>query len=533
MLCTLEAPGVRFITMDAQRFAPGREDEDIRLFPTYFCRECGQEYHPVQKMEGRWFPREIDDPIPKGMEELFGFLVPAGDDFEFTGEIEALPDFWLDWNAATLRVKSTYASAIPVRYELNARGEKGSVSFWYLSGHVKFCPKCGLVHESSGKDINRLTGLSGEGRSSATTMITLSVLQNLFSENIKDGEYDPRKMLGFTDNRQDAALQSGHFNDFIFLVLMRSSLLAALAESSGVLTEEVLVEKVFLALGFDRNDISVKTEFLQNPRLMGFNLTDSHRAVKFVLGYRLLRDMRKGWRHNNPPLEQLGLLSIGYSGIDAFASDSALFPPESGFLGTLDGPARKELFLVLFNEMRKNLCIDSRYLNQAEQEQMKNTAFQYLLERWSFGLEEKLQTTRYITLSPIPKTAKHGEDILVSGGRCSRLLRNLKRAKFWKQTEYAQEVLTWKEKQLMAIIDEAFEKAEYYGYVSQVEIAANLSGWALKAGRMEWSLPDTSGNESDKRKNVFSGNCTRTLPRCLKAARITYMNLNPMNILRR
>ena len=32
---------------------------------------------------------------------------------------------------------------------------------------------------------------------------------------------------------------------------------------------------------------------------------------KFILGYRLLRDMRKGWRYNNPPLEQLGLLEIG------------------------------------------------------------------------------------------------------------------------------------------------------------------------------------------------------------------------------
>ncbi|HQL33788.1 MAG TPA: DEAD/DEAH box helicase, partial [Treponemataceae bacterium] len=73
VLCTLEPRGSRFITLDAQRFAPGRENEDIHLYPAYFCRECGQEYFPVQKMNGRWLPREIDEPIPKDMDSVFGF----------------------------------------------------------------------------------------------------------------------------------------------------------------------------------------------------------------------------------------------------------------------------------------------------------------------------------------------------------------------------------------------------------------------------------------------------------------------------
>ena len=78
-------------------------------------------------------------------------------------------------------------------------------------------------------------------------MITLSVLQNLFQQDVPEGSHDPRKMLGFTDNRQDAALQSGHFNDFLFLVLVRSALLCALETSNKRLTEEDLAEKVFRA----------------------------------------------------------------------------------------------------------------------------------------------------------------------------------------------------------------------------------------------------------------------------------------------
>ena len=40
-----------------------------------------------------------------------------------------------------------------------------------------------------------------------------------------------RKLLAFTDNRQDAALQAGHFNDFIFVTLLRGAILASLEDA--------------------------------------------------------------------------------------------------------------------------------------------------------------------------------------------------------------------------------------------------------------------------------------------------------------
>src|SRR5262249_8023270 len=43
---TLEPLGVRQITFNGQVFLPGRSS-DTRLYATYFCRECGQEHHPV------------------------------------------------------------------------------------------------------------------------------------------------------------------------------------------------------------------------------------------------------------------------------------------------------------------------------------------------------------------------------------------------------------------------------------------------------------------------------------------------------
>jgi hypothetical protein len=122
-----------------------------------------------------------------------------------------------------------------------ANGPGGA--YWFIPGKFRFCLSCGLTHEAYGKDMNRLASLSGEGRSSATTMLTLSAVRQLFELGDPQADQpDPRKLLGFTDNRQDAALQAGHFNDFIFLLTLRSALVAALQKQGGVLTEEHLAD---------------------------------------------------------------------------------------------------------------------------------------------------------------------------------------------------------------------------------------------------------------------------------------------------
>jgi hypothetical protein len=77
-------------------------------------------------------------------------------------------------------------------------------------------------------------------------MIALAALQQLFElPEPASGQPDPRKLLGFTDNRQDAVLQAGHFNDFIFLLTLRAGLIGALQGSGGQLDEEHLAESVF------------------------------------------------------------------------------------------------------------------------------------------------------------------------------------------------------------------------------------------------------------------------------------------------
>ena len=80
------------------------------------------------------------------------------------------------------------------------------------------------------RERTKLGGLTAEGRSSATTLLVSGALEWL---NKPDNgvQKDKRKLLGFTDNRQDAALQAGHFNDFLFVSLLRGGILRAVLDA--------------------------------------------------------------------------------------------------------------------------------------------------------------------------------------------------------------------------------------------------------------------------------------------------------------
>lgn len=509
VLTTLEAEGRRHVTLDAQRYAPGRREEDIMLFAAHFCRECGQEYHPVwadTTYHVRCFsPREIDDVSTEDADMRFGFLSPRKADQVYQGRLEDLPDNWIDVSRTTPKIKSSYKNAVPQAVQVNARGQEGDgEAFWFIPGKFRFCLNCGNVHEAYGRDVNRLISLSGEGRSSATTILTLSTLQQLFSMGEPlPGIPDPRKLLGFTDNRQDAALQAGHFNDFIYLLMLRSGLIGALMQNNGTLTEADLPDAVFRALGFDRNEIGILAEYLQNPSIVGIALQEARRALRFVLGYRLLRDLRKGWRFNNPNLDQLGLLKIDYAGLAEFAADDALFSNGHTILRELDPGSRHAFATFIFNELHRNLCIDSRHLDPLEQDRARTSGYSYLSQRWAFAPDERLNTSRILILGKRPESRGKPREDIVGGGPRSRLVRILKSAQFWRNTRFAGQVAGWKGEELTELIRSLLTIAGQYGYVQSQMVDRNLPGWRLQSSSMIWRLVTEIRSEENNRINAF------------------------------
>jgi Lhr-like helicase len=500
VLTTLEALGKRHVTLDVQRFAPGRQQENVLLYPTHFCRDCGQEYLPVwhSRQPVGFSPREIDD-IASEDDARHGFLCPLTPEQQYGGLLEDLPETWIDFGRSEPKVKPAYKNAVPYSVTLDAQGQAGAgAAFWFIPGKFRFCLNCGTIHEAHGKDANRLSSLSGEGRSSATTMIALAALQQLFAlPEPASGQPDPRKLLGFTDNRQDAALQAGHFNDFIFLLTLRSGLIGALQASGGVLDEECLAESVFNALGFQGGDEATLVEYLRPPKLMGLARQEAQRTLRFIIAYRLLRDLRRGWRYNNPNLDQLGLLRIRYHDLDAFCADASIFAA-SGILAGLMAAQRADLYELLFDTLRRHLCLESRYLDPVEQDKARTSAYTYLNERWAFAPDEKLDTGRYLILGKRPEYRGKPRTDLVTGGPRSRLLRQIKTAAFWRDSACASKVAQWKDAEWAELIEDMLEAAGHYGYVQRHPIDAQLVGWRLNAAALDWRLiadqPQADGN---------------------------------------
>lgn len=504
---TLEASNSRQITLDAQRYAPGRQAESVLLYPVHFCRDCGQEYHPVWRSEqGRvqYSPREIDDITADDNDDVrFGFLCPQSAGQLYLGRLEDLPESWLDLTRAEPKVKATYKKAVPAPTVVDPQGLEGrGEHYWYIPGKFRFCVNCAALHEAHGKDMNRLASLSGEGRSSATTVLTLSALRQLFAiKELPAGMPDPRKLLGFSDNRQDAALQAGHFNDFVFLLTLRAGLLGALQNNHGLLTEEHLSDAVFKALGFDALDPATLAEYLRTPKLMGLARQEAQRTLRFVIGYRLLRDLRRGWRFNNPNLDQLNLLAIRYRDMTAFCNEASLFDGAGTVLRKLHPQNREALYQIVFDEMRRGLCLESRYLDPVEQDKARTSAFSYLHERWAFAADEKLETARYLILDKRPEFRGVPRTDLLSGGPRSRLLKLVKMADVWKHTAFAGQIHEWKEAEWAELILAMLQAASLYGYVHKHPVDTNIVGWRLNAAAMDWCLLADSDEAS--RVNAF------------------------------
>jgi superfamily II DNA/RNA helicase len=528
LLCTLEPEGKRQITLDAQRFAPGRREDNILLFPTHFCRECGQEYHPVWMTpdSGPHFtPREIDDVGNDDKQRRPGFLSPKRANQQFTGETTDLPDAWLDDNS---KVRTSYREAVPTSEMIDERGYRGGgFDYWFIPGKFRFCLNCGHEHPAHGRDINRLSSLSGEGRSSATTILTLAILRQHFGTPLAESNYDPRKLLGFTDNRQDAALQAGHFNDFIYLLLMRAALLAALRRRGTPLAIGDLGVEVFKALGFDSSDPSIRAEFLQEPELFGPAKQDAERATRFVLGYRLLRDLRKGWRFNNPNLRQLDLLSISYSDLESFAAAADVFQKEKqqraptgkaadGWNALLSfSPQQREAFArMVFDAMLRDLCIDSDLFNAERQDSIRPTITGYLTERWAFAFDESLVTSRFLILGPRPDSKGRKRLDVIGGGPQSRLIRELRHPKDRREYPQLPDLRGCKGDEVIEMVRALLTVAEKFGYVTSQKVDNTLTGWMLKDTAILWTLNDQP-TPPDSRANRFFRDLYLTVSRQL------------------
>lgn len=406
---TLAPAGARRVSLAGEIY--DRQDQKARLYPLFFCRECGQEVHSVSIDEGGTVIARPIDLSPRsngpGTDIEHGFLVPdARGDLAFAGSIEDYPDSWIETApSGQLRLKGSHRGKHEGRrMHLNPEGKSDpdGLLCWFFPGPYRFCPNCKHEPAPQARDINKLAGLSAEGRSSATTLITSAVLDWMDRSGEPENKFR-RKLLGFTDNRQDAALQSGHFNDFIFVTLLRGAMLRAVrsAGSEGLAHEE-FGNALRKALGFEPEFRERRKEWMLDPDPVSFSaLDEAKKAINRVLAHRLWNDLRRGWRYTNPNLEQLALIKVDYPGIAMLAADQSTCSGEhrerksdseaKGFaiLAGLPAETRQKIFTLLFDHMRQGLAIAADALDHIELQAIGAKSRQFLKEPWAISLEEE------------------------------------------------------------------------------------------------------------------------------------------------
>ena len=121
------------------------------------------------------------------------------------------------------RTKQKY---LPTRVWVDPDGTQAAdgdgLQAWFMSTPFAFCMRCRVSYEQvRGSDFAKLATLDQEGRSSAVTVVQRSIVRALQGLGPDELASDARKLLTFVDNRQDASLQAGHFNDFVQVTQLR------------------------------------------------------------------------------------------------------------------------------------------------------------------------------------------------------------------------------------------------------------------------------------------------------------------------
>jgi hypothetical protein len=254
----------------------------------------------------------LDDPDSA---ERPGYLMPEPEndsDFTFNGELEDFPEDWLELDrGGAPRLRRDRKKYVPEPLTVDATGIIGSTGrrSWFLPGKFRFCTACKHQPAGQAREINKLAGLSAEGRSSATTLLVSSAIRwmNTHASSLPGHS---RKLLGFTDNRQDAALQAGHFNDFLFVALLRGAILAAIRKAGPAgLSDDEFGRRVQATLGFTAANRERRQEWMLDPESKGVAQVNAEQSLSRVFAYRVWEDQRRGWRFTNPNLEELGLVA--------------------------------------------------------------------------------------------------------------------------------------------------------------------------------------------------------------------------------
>ena len=456
------------ITLEAGAYT-GDDGEKTPLFPIVFSRVSGQEFICVlkDKESNRIMPREFRERADDNEDLTAGYIIPDLDIWDPVNDLENLPDAWIKRDRqGQLNIIKKYKDRVPayISYDKNGNyssGKEYENEGWFMPVKLLFDPSSGTEYDAKTGEGTKLTKLGSEGRSTSTTISTFTILKHLGENGY---EYVDQKVLSFTDNRQDASLQAGHFNDFMRVVHIRSGIFKALENNdSHTLDHSTLSQEMFKVLNLDQADYAASPTEFPGPQ------RENEEALKHYLTYRALYDLRRGWRVILPNLEQCALLEIGYKHLNDNCALDKMWQsvPIFNDMSTED---REDIVFQVLDYFRRSYSLYSDEYLTADQIAIKRKIINEKLKpAWKFDDKERIQEPYFLYYETIRSRSKMFKASIGYGSGLGKYLR----------TEFKR------------FTDHKIKTDEYIDIVGKLLELMSQAGWL-----MAFPAQNKDGNES-------------------------------------
>lgn len=411
---TLEGLAQREIELDAiARTSPERGSKPF--FQIIFSRITGADlYSVLSDNNNRFLPRPFnryveDDDVPNA-----GYLyIQEGRSEQLWDEnrdVENLPENWIRYDRnQNPQIKREYRNRIPQKIYINDQGDcsdqqrNGYIEAWFIPYHSNIDFTSGTVYDTRTKEGTMYSSLGVEGRSTSTNVLVFGMIKQMHHEGLNE---QVQKVLSFTDNRQDTALQSGHFNDFMKVGQLRSAIWRAV-RNNGTLDYTNVLDKTYEQLRINPD------EYVQKPADRDtYQYEQNTIAIKSALYYKILHDLRRGWRIILPNLEQCALLRINYRSIEQeVLRDKWRHHP---VISQLSSDQFSDFVFQILDYFRKSSAIQLNALTATEIDRNYRILRENLKPSWLYTSNEKILYPSHIrVLTP----ARRGRNLqLISAG---------------------------------------------------------------------------------------------------------------------
>lgn len=409
---TIGTPSERYITVEEKLYCEELSEGDITIkyFPIVFSRHSGHEFYCVSVNGGSMLmPRSFD-----GHSEDNDDSTPTTNGYVvIPHEGETTEDFMLDINSDEIpadwftvdrrgnrKLKKTYADRIPRKIFVAANGQcsdmpdafEHSIEGIFVPAPLKYDPTAKVVYTGSSKEWSKLSKIGSEGRSTATTVLSYENIVGMKEDGV---ETTDRKLMTFVDARQDAALQAGHFNDFVRIGKIRSAIWNAVKAEHEPVDNARIARLVFQHLHLDFKDFS------KNENLRGGRARDVEDIMQRYLSTIIYDDLAGNWQVNMPNLEDCALLRIDYK----YLHDE--ITGENGGERLYDIPElegltdeAKEIFIIqILDYFRHRLCMYSSDRTKTAVHDTTNAVRDKLKSPWTLEENDSIAASKSLVLT--------------------------------------------------------------------------------------------------------------------------------------